>query len=69
MSKFSSVDILAIRRLIDRVAEKFGNNSTWLELYPDGSGDIMCLSTGTDYGISTSIAEFDGLGELAEILE
>lgn len=70
-----SDDILVIRKLIDRVKEKFGENA-YLELFTDGSGYIRVFNGVhlADLGRNNIdephklMKEFDGLGELAEIL-
>lgn len=51
-----------LRKLIDTVKDKFGEGAC-IELCTDGSGVIYHKEHGTYY------AEFDGLGELEEILE
>jgi hypothetical protein len=59
-------DTCALRRTLDAVAEKFGKFA-YTEIYGDGSGSIF-----DDVGVngeSAILAQFDGLGELATILE
>lgn len=53
--------IIAVRKLIDRVKEKFGEDA-YLELFTDGSGFIRVSPFGE------LLEEFDGLGELTEVL-
>lgn len=56
-------DMLATRRLLDRISEKFGQYA-FVELCEDGSGFI-----GDKMGGGSKVVEFDGLGELTTILE
>ena len=53
--------ITGVRTMIDMVHEKFGEWA-YIELYTDGSGEIYNEK-------DRKVAGFDGLGELAEILE
>ena len=54
-----------VRLLIDRMKEKF-TDDVYLELYADGSGFIRSCQRNSSGDI---VEEFDGLGELATILE
>ncbi len=56
-------DTCAFRRILDAIAEKFGKFA-YTEIYEDGSGYI-CDTIKED----SILAEFNGLGELATILE
>ena len=59
----SKADTVALRRTLDKIAEKFGRYA-YLELCEDGSGFI-----GDKLGGGCKVVEFDGLGELSTILE
>lgn len=61
------MNVPVIRELIDRIKEKFGEN-VYLELYNDGSGAIIEYCQGANI-TNKQLAEFDGLGELSEILQ
>ncbi len=62
----SKSDTLALRRILDKIAEKFGQYA-YVELCEDGSGFIGDKLGGGPCGIT--VVEFGGLGELATILE
>lgn len=57
------MNITAIRELLDRIKEKFDDDAS-IELFTDGSGAIIS----NDSNVFLADVEFDGLGELAEIL-
>lgn len=57
-------DICTLRKIIDRIAEKFGK-SAYVEFCEDGSGLIGDKLVDDDKYI---VVEFDGLGELSTIL-
>ena len=59
----SKSDTLALRRVLDKIAKKFGQYA-YVELCEDGSGFI-----GDKLGVGIRVVEFDGLGELSTILE
>jgi hypothetical protein len=59
LSQGKIMDIIATRELINLVKKKFGDDA-YLELFTDGSGRILVQYC--------PVIEFDGLGELAEIL-
>lgn len=75
MSKSSSVDTPSIRKLIGAINKKWGGPHVlvWMELFTDGSGKILCRQRARDWVTAWKpqiqlLAEFDGLGELEEIL-
>lgn len=59
----TKADTVALRRILDKIAEKFGQYA-YIELCEDGSGFI-----GDKLGGGSKVVEFDGLGELSTILE
>ena len=59
----STSDTIALRRILDKIAEKFGQYA-YLQICEDGSGFI-----GEKLGGEHKVVEFDGLGELSTILE
>lgn len=59
----SNTDIIALRRTLDKIADKFGKYA-YVEFCEDGSGFI-----GEKLGGKHKVVEFDGLGELSTILE
>ncbi len=61
------MNILVIRELVNRVKKLFGDN-VYLELFVDGSGYIRSYDESNLKKPHLLVGEFDGLGELAEIL-
>ena len=63
---WDSAKTVVIRELIDRIKENFGNDA-YIELYTDGSGCIRYRQECREP--DKLLVEFDGLGELSEILQ
>jgi len=66
MAGISKTDICAIRRTLDKISDKFGKYAC-VFLCEDGSGFIGDKLGGDPR--ENKVVEFDGLGELATILE